>query len=262
MKIGFLVRYHQNFKEWALFADAIGVEGVEIAFQDEHDYDIDPEIIKEAFKDRKAKVCALSMFHINTMAEDMAERKKARKLNTELIRAAADVQAPLAVIGMGYNEQASFDTNLVIFQKEHEYYTKLAKEIGVKLAYYLGHPPNLANSVDAINKIVNLIPDINLKVDPVGIIRHFKVEAHEVIKLFADKIVHFHCKDILRYENYEIEPPVGMGEVPWNNLIAMLYEVGYDDYLVIEPHGPTWREPDRIADHIKLSKKHLDQFVI
>jgi len=42
MKTGLLVRYHQNFREWALFADALGIDGVEIAFQDEGDYNIDP----------------------------------------------------------------------------------------------------------------------------------------------------------------------------------------------------------------------------
>jgi len=262
MKTGLLVRYHQNFREWALFADALGIDGVEIAFQDEGDYNIDPEIIKEAFQDRKAKVCALSIFHVNTLAQDPEERKKAKRLNTELIKAAAFVDAPIAVIGMGYDNQESFETNLESFQKEHEYYNGLAKEIGVKLAYYLGHPPNIGNSIEAIGKVVKLIPDINLKVDPVGIIRHLKVEPYEVLKLFGERVVHFHCKDILRYENYEVEPPVAMGEVQWNKLIAMLYEYGYDDYLVIEPHGDTWRKPENLANHIIISKRHLDQFVI
>jgi sugar phosphate isomerase/epimerase len=261
MKIGLLVRYHQNFNEWALFADAVGIDGIEISYQDEGDYDIDPEPIKNAIKDRKVEICSIAIFHVNTLAEDPQERARAKELNCNVIDTAAEVGSKLAVIGMGYNDNQSLEANLEEFKAEHEFYNDRANKLGVTLAYYLGHPPNIATSLENIEKIIEMIPDINLKVDPVGIIRHMKIEPYEVIKAIGDIIVHFHCKDILRYDDYEIEPPVGMGQIEWNKLIAMLYDFHYDSYLVIEPHGPMWRDEDKIANHIILSKRHLEQFI-
>lgn len=261
MDIGLLIRYHQNFSEWALFADALGIKGIEIAYQDEGDYDIDSKPILEAFKDRKVKVCALSMFHVNTLADDPKEKARANELNNRLIETAARVGAPIAVIGMGYNDKKSLDQNINEFLPLHKYYNDKATDLGVKLAYYLGHPPNITNTLEGIDRIVELVPDINLKVDAVGIIRHLKVTPQEVIRRIGHRIIHFHCKDILRYEEYEIEPPVGMGEVEWNRVIAMLYDHNYDSYIVIEPHGPMWRNEDKIADYIVISKRHLEQYL-
>ncbi|MBS6645069.1 MAG: sugar phosphate isomerase/epimerase [Clostridiaceae bacterium] len=262
MKIGFLVKYEENLDKWALFADGIGVEGIEIVYQDKKDYEFEPEKIKAALKDRKVKVCAMSMFHINTTAKDPEEREKARKLNCELLQTAAAVHAPIAVMNMGNYEDGNLERNIEEFLKEHEFYSSMAGDLGLTLAYYVGHQPSFVNSKEALARVVEALPDINLKFDPVGLIRNVGADPYDIIKTFGDRITHFHCKDILRNGDYEIEPPVGMGDLAWNKIIAMLYGFGYNDYIVIEPHGPMWSKPDKMAQHILLSKRHLEQFII
>ena len=63
-------------------------------------------------------------------------------------------------------------------------------------------------------------------------------------------------------ENYEIEPPVGLGQLQWKEFIAMLYNVDYEGFLVIEPHGPKWGNEEKMGDYIKLSKRHLEQYIL
>ena len=40
-----------------------------------------------------------------------------------------------------------------------------------------------------------------------------------------------------RYDN----PPAGIDVINWRAFFAILYKAGYDGYLSIEPHSPTWR---------------------
>lgn len=82
--------------------------------------------------------------------------------------------------------------------------------------------------------------------------------------IYANRIAHFHAKDIFRYgdDGWEIEPIVGMGQLKWNVMLGMLWNVGYDGYIIIEPHGDVWAEPENRWKHIVLAKRHLEQYMI
>jgi sugar phosphate isomerase/epimerase len=106
------------------------------------------------------------------------------------------------------------------------------------------------------------VPKLGLKLDPVGIIRNLKADPYNVVYRHGDRVVHFHVKDILRLPDAEIEPPPGMGELDWGRLLGILYERGYDGYVCDEPHCRFWGRPDdRRRLHIKLTFRHLEQFL-
>lgn len=63
-------------------------------------------------------------------------------------------------------------------------------------------------------------------------------------------------------DGWEIEPIVGMGQLKWNVMLGMLWNVGYDGYIIIEPHGDVWAEPENRWKHIVLAKRHLEQYMI
>ncbi len=133
---------------------------------------------------------------------------------------------------------------------------------GIQLGIYVGHPGNFVHSKRVLGWIYEQMPEVGFKLDPVGIIRNLKADPYEIIKDYGDRIIHFHAKDILHMGGFEIEPPVGMGDLAWNKIIALLYHHNYQGYVCIEPHGPMWSKKEYQAKHIILSKQHLEQFVL
>ena len=57
---------------------------------------------------------------------------------------------------------------------------------------------------------------------------------------------HPELKDLLvtsepqRFNSYD-NPPAGIDSINWRAFFAILYKYGYDGYLAIEPHSPTWQ---------------------
>ena len=156
------------------------------------------------------------------------------------------------------------DKNIAEFKKEYRYYKDIADKKGIKLACYLGHGGNFVHSREILDKLLKEVPEFNIKLDPVGIMRNMKDDPYEIMKRYANRIAHFHAKDIFRYgdDGWEIEPIVGMGQLKWNVMLGMLWNVGYDGYIIIEPHGDVWAEPENRWKHIVLAKRHLEQYMI
>lgn len=76
-----------------------------------------------------------------------------------------------------------------------------------------------------MDKLLKEVPEFNIKLDPVGIMRNMKDDPYEIMKRYANRIAHFHAKDIFRYgdDGWEIEPIVGMGQLKWNVMLGMLW---------------------------------------
>jgi sugar phosphate isomerase/epimerase len=263
MKIGFLIQGNEDFEKWAQFADGIGIDGIEIDYVGNCPYEFDTEKIKAAFAHKRVKPCALSIWHINTIAKASDERKKADAIIEKFLNCSAAVGAPVAFMNTGIYEENNTEKNLEEFARQHEKYSKMAGDRGLSLSYYLGHKGNFINSKEILTRACTMLPNLKLKLDPVGLERNSHADPYEIISLFGDRINHFHCKDIIRYKNgFEIEPPVGLGDIAWNRIIGMLYHFGYDGYLVIEPHGKLWEKAEVKAGHIILSQRHLKQFIL
>jgi sugar phosphate isomerase/epimerase len=263
VKIGFLIRSDEDFEEWTRFADSIGIDGIEIDYAENSSYEFDAERIKAAFVHKRVKPCALSIWHVNTIAKAADERKKADAVIEEFLKCGAAVGVPIAFMNTGIYEEGNTEKNLEEFAKQHWKYSKMAGDLGLSLSFYLGHQGNFINSKEILTRVCAALPNMKLKLDPVGLQRNSHADPYEIISLFGDRINHFHCKDIIRYKNnFEIEPPVGFGDIAWNRIIGMLYHFGYEGYLVIEPHGELWSKAEVKAGHIILSQRHLKQFVL
>lgn len=170
----------------------------------------------------------------------------------------------MAFFNTGEYDPEDPDKNIAEFKKEYLYYKDIADKKGIKLACYLGHGGNFVHSREILDKLLKEVPEFNIKLDPVGIMRNMKDDPYEIMKRYANRIAHFHAKDIFRYgdDGWEIEPIVGMGQLKWNVMLGMLWNVGYDGYIIIEPHGDVWAEPENRWKHIVLAKRHLEQYMI
>src|SRR5699024_8327017 len=97
MKIAFLLPWNQDIAYWTQWADDNGIDGIELLYSS-HDlpvpYEFKPEEIKRALEGKRVKICATTMFWINTISKDPEERKQARELNENTIKTASAIGCP------------------------------------------------------------------------------------------------------------------------------------------------------------------------
>jgi sugar phosphate isomerase/epimerase len=268
-KIGFIVEMKDcpdsaSLRSWAELARQQGIDGLELLFNTKVGVRFDAALIREALAGTGVEVCACGLWWLNTIDPDPAVRAKNRETMHAFLDMAHEIGCKIAFFNCGEYRPGDTDENIRQLRGELQHYKEYAGAYGITIANYLGHGGNFINSRDILRRALEEIPELNLKLDPVGIIRNMKDDPIEIIKLFGNRLVHFHVKDILRYgsDGFEIEPAVGMGDLRWNAIFALLYHHGYEGYVVIEPHGPLFSVPENRWKHIMLSKRHIEQFML
>jgi len=277
MKIAFILKGTENLEKWASFAHKQEIPGIEFliertispASKEEKPFSIEADFnIKMANEQRKilekskVELCAIGLFRINYLDPKPEVREFNHKMLQQVIEYAVSVGCPLVYTDTGELEPGNTERNLEEFKCVFPTMQELAKGKGIQLAIYVGHPGNFINSKRILGWIYKQMPQVRLKLDPVGIIRNLKADPYEVIKDYGDRIIHFHIKDMLRMNGFEIDLPVGMGDLRWNKILSLLYYHNYQGYLSIEPHEPMWSKEEKRAEHIILSKKHIEQFLL
>lgn len=268
-KIGFIVEMKdcqtpQALRRWVDLAQQQNIDGVELLFNAKCGLDFSVQKIKPAFENTPVEVAACGLWWLNTISPIKEERDEVRAYMLEFLDMVHDIGCKTAFFNTGEFACGDTEKNISEFKKEYRFYKEYADARGITIACYLGHGGNFVRSREILAKLCNEMPEFNLKLDPVGIMRNMKDDPYEIIKLFGNRLVHFHVKDIFRYgtDGFEIEPCVGMGDLRWNVIFGMLYHHGYDGYIVIEPHGDLWSLPENRWKHIVLSKKHIEQFML
>lgn len=194
-------------------------------------------------------------------AEDELERAIAFAETVE-----ADVFVTGTEVPADMDDETAWDEGLA-------YYGELTDRIaarGLEVAYYFGHgeQPLLEYDMDALARFTEAIPNAGLKVDPANLL-FAGLDPTAVLDRFGDRVTHFHIKDALIIEDdgerrSVDQPPAGLGDVPWGNVIDLLYLADYDGVLSIEPHGAQWGHgapDDRRRDCIRMAQEHVAQFL-
>jgi sugar phosphate isomerase/epimerase len=157
-----------------------------------------------------------------------------------LIDAAQQLGCPIFVCGCNYVKERSFYDNvssaIAYFAKLIEY----GKPKGVRIATYNCHWNSFVVDDTAWRLIHGHLPDLGIKYDP----SHARYAGQDYLKEMRDwghRFVHVHIKGsvIINGERFD-DPPAGMDQTDWGTFMAILYGVGYDGGLSIEPHSHTW----------------------
>jgi sugar phosphate isomerase/epimerase len=116
--------------------------------------------------------------------------------------------------------------------------------------------------------MLDAVPGIGLKYDPSFSAQAGRSYVDEIIR-YGEVIKHIHVKSEIvhgRTTDFAngIIPhryvPAGMGNnINWGSVIALLYEIGYQGDIAIEPHSQYW--VDNLERNLIISKRHLDQFI-
>jgi len=266
VKVGFIVEGIENLKGWVPFAQKEGIDGVELfiweTLKGQKSLLTRVNDHRKMFQESGVELCAIGLWRINYLDKRPEVRQSNHEIFHQVIEYAASVGCSVVYTDTGELEHGNAEKNMAEFKSVFPSMNQFAKERGIQLGVYVGHPGNFINSRRILGWVYEQMPEVGFKLDPVGIIRNLKTDPCEVIKDYGDRIVHFHVKDILRMGGFEIEPPVGMGDLAWNKIMALLYHHGYQGYVCIEPHGPMWSRKERRAEHIILSKQYIEKFIV
>lgn len=267
-KLGFIVEMKDcpdidSLKRWVRFAEENNIRGLELLFNSKAGLNFDASLIREALSGSAVEIAACGLWWLNTISPDEKERAAVHQTMLEYLDMAAAIDCKIAFFSAGEYEPGNTAKNIEELAAAYEEYREYAGRKGISIACYLGHKGNFVNSIDILDELLRAIPAFNIKIDPVGNIRNMKADPYEIVRRYGNRILHFHMKDVLRYgDDWEIEPPVGMGDINWRRIVAMLYHHQYNGYLIIEPHGPQWSIPENRGKHIVLSKRFIEQLMI
>ena len=246
------------------FAVDHGLDGIEILYHggfDERERDQAAQQ-RRTFEDNGLEACAFGLWRVNHLASDATERDANIGQLKLCIDHAAEVGCPIVYTGGGCVAEGDDDGNVVEFLRVFPPIVDYATARGVRLAFYFGHEGNMFRSLAVWEKVSDALPQVGMKLDPMGLIRNLEENPVEVLYRYGDRLFHFHVKDRLDVADTWIQPAVGQGDIPFGKLMAMLYHHGYEGHISVEPHGPLWAKADNRHTGILLAKKHIEQFLV
>ncbi len=204
----------------------------------------------------------LGTWGFNHMAANPAEREEAHKLLDRQIEFAQILKAPWIVTSCGHVYGEPLGRNVREFQATFEPLLAKIKKAGLKVAFYAVHGHSFLESIEIMERVWEVMPDMKLKYDPAN----WKSHGHDyllIARKYGHKIGYVHIKDQVYDNGHSVsEPPAGMGDIEFPKVMAYLYQHNYDGYLSIEPHGHTWGQGELRRKNILLSKRYLEPMLI
>lgn len=163
------------------------------------------------------------------------------EIDKMLINAAAQFNCPIYVTGCNYIEDSSLFDNY----KNTIYYFKdlieYGKQKNVKIAVYNCRWNNYITSDPAWSAILSNVKELYIKYDPSHCIYSNGDYLHEIAK-WGKRFAHVHLKGSLSIDGKRFDdPPAGLDQTNWKKFFSVLYSIGYDGTLSIEPHSNIWQ---------------------
>ena len=237
-------------------------------------------------KEHHIEISSLA-FYPNTMDGDLKKRKANIEHLQTVIKASAKLGVNMVTTFIGRDQNKTIEENFELVKKIWPPIIKLAESLKVKIAiencpmlFGIDQWPggqNLMTSPRNWETIFKILPSkyFGINYDP----SHFIWQMIDYVKpiyQFKDKIFHVHFKDIKLFEDklnhvgimaYPLEymaPKIpGLGDVNWGKFVSALTDIGYNGYACIEVEDRSFEKTyNDVLKSIKLSKKHLDQFVM
>lgn len=154
-------------------------------------------------------------------------------------------------------------------------FLELAEKHNVKLCWencpIMG---NIATTPDMWEALFSKLNSdkIGLCYDPSHLVWQM-IDPYENIFKFKEKIFHFHAKDThidkeklniygtRQSAKWWMHRLPGLGDLDWNKIVDILYQVGYDKTICIEHEDPVWSgTEEKVKRGILKTRDHVSQF--
>lgn len=242
MKLGIICPYDEDgFK----YAKSLGLEFIEICYNVGNDC-VDfknklPELIERT---QKYGVAIGSMGRWGTDKFDENGNLIEEELNNNfiLIDCCEKLGCHVFNTGVNYVESLSFYenvTNAITFLKKLIDY---GKDKGVKIATYNCDWNNFVRTPEVWKLTHGYLKDLGIKYDTSHCINSGSGDYLGETLAWGDRFYHVHIKGTINIKGDHVDdPPAGLDMTDWAQFMGILYKIGYNEGLSIEPHSGTWK---------------------
>lgn len=291
MKLGYIAEYSS---EQVAFAGKCGFDGLEAVADMGSSLDLntmsDDKIkeIVEDFEKNNVKVLTIQCCP-NHLAGDMAQREKNNAYFVKALRTVKKFGTDIVMTNAWADPAISPLENVREYKKVFTEFAKAAEDEGVTIAiencpHWLGYPKRVGNisfSPEMWDAILEAVPspNIGLEFDP-SHLHWLGIDYLKVLKEYAPHIKAFHAKDteIIKEKldkygiigkqigttsewdagwwRYRIP---GWGDIDWQKIFSVLYDVGFDGPMVIEHEDPIF-DGELRPRGLEMGLAHLKQF--
>jgi sugar phosphate isomerase/epimerase len=265
MKLSFIGDNHlEGVERDSSFAVEQGFDGIEYNFWGEF-RTLTLDTVKQmaaVHKKHGTKASMLGSWGFNHMARNLEERAEAHKLLDRQIEFAQELRADWIVTSCGEIHGEPVGRQAAEFASTFEPFFAKIQKAGLKIAFYAVHGNSFLDSIEAMERAWEVVPELKLKYDPANWRSHGN-DYLEIARRYAHKIGYVHIKDQIAMNGRSIsEPPAGMGEIEFPKILTFLYQANYDGYLSIEPHGHTWGQGEMRRKLLLISKRYLEPMLV
>ncbi|MBP3964847.1 sugar phosphate isomerase/epimerase family protein [Paenibacillus lignilyticus] len=198
-----------------------------------------PEL-KAASERTGVAVASIGRWGPDRINKDGSINEEELKASQALIDACQELGCPVFVGGCNYIEELSYYDNITAAINYFSILIEYGKTRGIAIATYNCHWNNYIVDDAAWKLIHGHLPELGIKYDP----SHARYAGQDYLKEIVDwgsRIKHIHIKGSVIIDGKRFDdPPAGMDQTDWGTFMAILYGVGYQGGLSIEPHSHTW----------------------
>jgi sugar phosphate isomerase/epimerase len=265
MKLGFIGKNDlAGVEEDARFSAEHGFEGLEYNYWATIE-ELTAETVAEMRRILDSygiETSSLGIWGRNYITPDQEEREANLKQLERAVEFARMLDASIFIAGGGHIPDASLDEDVAAYADVASPYLEKAQKAGMKVALHAGHGNSFLSSVEAYERLWEVMPKVGMKLDPANVY-HRGNWGMDMLRDHGDKVFHMHIKEIISNGWRTVsQPAAGMGDIEWGKIMAFLYEAGYDGYLTIEPHGPIWSRPPLRRTMLLLTQRYMQQFLL
>ncbi len=162
-------------------------------------------------------------------------------VDISLVEAAAKLGCDVYCTGCNYVEELSLYENYSSAIAYFERLIEAGKKVGVKIATVNCRWNNYLHSDPAWSVVHGYLKDLYIKFDPSHSIYAMGENYLTELSKWGERVAHIHIKGslIVNGERYD-DPPAGLDQTDWGSFMSVIYKIGYDRGLSLEPHSPTW----------------------
>lgn len=249
---------------------------------------LDPQKIEEIQKclaENKVQISAIG-YYPNPLDADTTQREVFVAHIKKCIEAASKLQVNLMNTFIGKNPAISISENMKEFKKVWPDIIKFAEDHGVRVGiencpmyFSMDEWPggkNLASAPKIWEDMFSVIDSKNfgLNYDPSHLVWQ-QMDYIRPIYDFAEKIFHFHIKDVAFYKDkynkvgplatpleYHTPKLPGLGDINWGKTISALYDIKFGGCAVIEVEDRAFEGSLELKlKSIELSKHYINNFI-
>ncbi len=218
--------------------------------------------IKSACKEYDIFVGSVGRWGGIKINEDGTPNEKEIEIDKMLIEAAGKLGCPIYLCNCNYAEKLSLYDNYTVTIKYFEELIKFGKQYGVTIATNNCRWNSYVHSDPAWSVVHGHLKELGIKFDPSHSIVANKENYLSEMKKWGHRFVHIHIKGTVMIDGERFDnPPAGLDMTDWKSFFAILYKVGYNGNLSIEPHSETWQ--GELADKgIRYTIKTIKSLIV